>query len=198
MTDYDRMYRLGFTPWERYLTRAGGSVSRFLDRETADRPPGRALDLGCGRGLYGAELSRRGWRVVGVDAVPRAVEAARARATRGERYVVADVTDLPADLGTFDLFLDVGCLQGLDATQRAAYGRQVSALADDGSTMLSLQFGDSRYRKHVGGVTQDEITESLPAWELLTTDDAETRGLGWPMNRTSPTWYRFQFRSRRS
>jgi hypothetical protein len=54
MTNYARMYRFGVTPWERYATAAASSIAVLLDREETgrSRPLGRALDLGCGRGLY--------------------------------------------------------------------------------------------------------------------------------------------------
>ena len=87
MANYPLMYRLGFTPWERYATAAAASIAALLDREESgrSRPLGRALDLGCGRGLYTRELARRGWEAVGIDYVPAAIEAAAAksRAWRG-------------------------------------------------------------------------------------------------------------------
>jgi hypothetical protein len=62
MTNYARMYRFGITPWERYRTAAAASIAALLDREEAECscPLGRALDLGCGRGLYTSELARQG------------------------------------------------------------------------------------------------------------------------------------------
>ena len=58
---YALLYRVGFTPWERYGTAAAASIGAMLDREDADRsrPLGRAIDLGCGRGQYTGELSPR-------------------------------------------------------------------------------------------------------------------------------------------
>jgi SAM-dependent methyltransferase len=81
MTNYARMYRFGFTPWERYATAAAARIAALLDREETERsrPLGRALDLGCGRGRYTPELARRGWEAVGIDYVPAAIEAAAAR-----------------------------------------------------------------------------------------------------------------------
>src|SRR6516164_1461139 len=72
MTNYARLYRFGFTPWERYGTAAAASIAALLDREETERsrPLGRALDLGCGRGQYTPELARRGWEAVGIDYVP--------------------------------------------------------------------------------------------------------------------------------
>jgi SAM-dependent methyltransferase len=193
MTNYARMYRLGIRPWERYGQAAGSSISALLDRETATRsgPPGRALDLGCGRGQFTPELARRGWDAVGIDYVPAAVQAAQRNDSAGATYVVGDVTDLPAaDLGTFDFFLDIGCFQGFDADQRHAEGRGVTALAAPGATLLMLAFGPSRLRSLIGGVSQADVETAFPGWDLLAVEPADTAGLGWPMNRTTPQWYR--------
>ena len=191
---YTFAYRVGMTPWEKYGAAAAESIAALLDREEADRPRplGRALDLGCGRGQYTPELARRGWEAVGVDAVPRAVEAARRAGPPHVSYVVGDVTMLPASLGRFDFFLDIGCFQGLDAAQRAAEGRSVTGLATPGATLLMLEFGATRMRSLTGGVTQAEVEEAFPGWELLSVEAASTASLGWPLNRTSPRWYRLR------
>ncbi|MBV2364655.1 class I SAM-dependent methyltransferase [Streptomonospora sp. NEAU-YY374] len=189
------MYRLGFTPWERYGAAGGAQLGALLDREAADRPtgPGRALDVGCGRGQFTPELAKRGWEAVGLDIVPDAVEAARRNGPPEVTYVVGDVTDLEsAGLGSFDLFVDIGCFQGLDAGQRAAEGRGITALAAPGAGLVMLAFGPSRYSRMVEGVSQAEVEAAFPAWDLLEVEDADTAGLGWPMNRTAPKWYRFR------
>jgi SAM-dependent methyltransferase len=195
MTNYARMYRFGITPWERYATAAAPSIAVLLDREETgrSRPLGRALDLGCGRGLYTPELARRGWQAVGIDHVPAAIGAAQAksRGAAGLRYIVGDVTRLPsANLGTFDFFLDIGCFQGLGTGQRLAQGKGVSALANPGATLLMLSFGPSRWRWLAGGASQEEIETAYAGWEILASEPADTAGLGWPMNTTAPQWYR--------
>jgi len=200
MTNYARMYRFGITPWERYATASAASIAAVLDREETgrSRPPGRALDLGCGRGQYTSELARRGWQAVGIDYVPAAIEAAAAkdRGVAGLSYVVGDVTRLPSGhLGTFDFFLDVGCFQGLDAGQRLAQGQGVSALANPGATLLLLSFGPSRWRRLVGGASQEDVETAFAGWEMLTAEPASTAGLGWPMNKTAPRWYRLRRRT---
>lgn len=194
MTNYARMYRFGFTPWERYATAAASSIAALLDREEAgrSRPLGRALDLGCGRGLYTPELARRGWEAVGIDQVPAAIEAAQAksRGVNGLSYLVGDVTQLSsARLGTFDFFLDIGCFQGLDAGKRLAQAKGVSALASPGATLLMLSFGPSRWRWLVEGASQQEVA-AFAGLEMLASEPADTAGLGWPMTRTAPRWYR--------
>jgi hypothetical protein len=108
---------------------------------------------------------------------------------------VGDVTDLrAADLGTFDFFFDVGCFQGLDPKQRVAEGRGVTALANPEATLLMLAFGPTWMRSLVEGVSQEEVQAALSDWELLAVEPADTKGLGWPMNRTRPQWYRLRRR----
>lgn len=195
--EYTLLYRLGITPWERYGRAAAASIGALLDREEADRsrPLGRALDLGCGRGQKTHELARRGWETVGVDIVPRAVDQAPRRGASEATFLVRDVTDLsPADLGTFDFFLDVGCFQHLDRDQRLAVGQCLSSLANPGATLLMLEFQTTptRLRSLVGGATREEIEDAFPGWELLSAEPAQTAGLGWPLTRTAPQWYRLR------
>jgi SAM-dependent methyltransferase len=195
--NYARMYRFGFTPWERYGAAAAASIAELLDREEKERsrPFGRALDLGCGRGQYTPELARRGWEAVGIDYIPAAIETAVAKGAGvdGLSYVVGDVTRLPsAGLGTFDFFLDIGCFQGLGGKERLAEGEGVLALANPGATLLLLTFGPGRWRPLVGGASQEEVQTAFAGWELLDAEPAETAGLGFPMNRTAPRWYRLR------
>ena len=195
MKRYALAYRLGLTPWERYGTAAAASIGALLDREEAarSRPLGRAIDLGCGRGQKTHELARRGWEAVGIDNVPRAIDAANRRSVSGATFVVGDVTNLaPPDLGTFDFFLDIGCFQHLTSEQRLAEGRVVSALANPGATLLMLEFQATSVRSVVGGVTRTEVEAAFPGWEMLSVDPADTAGLGWPLNKTAPQWYRLR------
>ena len=60
---YTLMYRLGLTPWEHYAEVAQASITAKLERESAERivrPLGRALDVGCGRGVHSAALAHLG------------------------------------------------------------------------------------------------------------------------------------------
>ena len=192
---YTLMYRFGLTPWEHYAEVAQASIAATLEHESAERmgrPLGRALDVGCGRGVHSAALARLGWDVVGIDLVRQAVEAARRAGVKGARFEVADATRLhQAALGRFDFFLDVGCFQGLDASGRLAMGAGVTALANPGASLLMLAFGPTLLHRLTEGVTRDQVTSAFPGWRLLSTEPADTRGLGWPLNRSQPMWYRF-------
>lgn len=198
MKIYEVLHRIGLRPWERYPDAARVQLAALFDREERDRPrpPGRVLDLGAGRGQYAPELIRRGWEYVGVDNVPRAIQAAERRRIAGARFALADVTRLDAaDLGTFDFFLDVGCFQHLDADQAAAMGRGVTALANPGATLLMLEFGLVGVGPVVGGTSRDRVVTSFPAWTLVSVEPADPRGLGWPLSRTSPQWYRLTLKT---
>ena len=197
-TAYALAYRLGITPWEDAAQAAEAGFGTLLDREEDERttPLGRALDLGCGRGTHTHELARRGWEAVGLDNVPRAIQAARSRDTTSATFAVGDVTDLRVeDLGRYDFFLDVGCLHGLHPTQRPAAGRGISSIAKVGATLLMLAFRPTRVPFLPRGMTPDDIGATFPAWDLLSKEPADTTGMPGPMKKTAPQWYRLRRRA---
>jgi SAM-dependent methyltransferase len=65
--------------------------ARLLDAMIARRS--RVLDAGCGPGRVGAELAARGHVVVGVDADPELIEAAKVDHP-GPTWLLGDLTDL--------------------------------------------------------------------------------------------------------
>lgn len=101
----------GATFWEaHYRARtapSGGRPSAALVRLSADRTPGKALDLGCARGDDAIWLARQGWHATGVDVSETALAVARgaaAEAGMGDRTAFArhDLsTSFPE--GRFDL-----------------------------------------------------------------------------------------------
>lgn len=84
-----------------------GAPNRFLVETAADLTPGRALDLGSGRGADTVWLAAQGWQVVGVDISTVAVDRLRTAAAAAGLADRVDVrsADLPDDFpdGTFDL-----------------------------------------------------------------------------------------------
>jgi SAM-dependent methyltransferase len=77
-------------------------------------PPGRAmLDLGCGEGRLTRDLGARGYRVVGVDASPSLLNAARAVDPAGE-YLLADAARLPFEDARFDLVVAYNSLMDIE------------------------------------------------------------------------------------
>ncbi|MQA75242.1 MAG: methyltransferase domain-containing protein [Solirubrobacterales bacterium] len=75
----------------------------------APRAGERALDAGCGTGIYTRRLAERGLEVTGVDVDAEMLAAARLKAPAA-RLVEADVTSLPFEDRSFDLSLAVTVL----------------------------------------------------------------------------------------
>jgi cyclopropane fatty-acyl-phospholipid synthase-like methyltransferase len=101
--------------------------------------PGRAVDLGCGTGANAVFLAQHGFEVTGIDFAPAGLAKARAAATRAGvsvRFVEADLTKLPADLGPFDVLVDYGTLDDLSPAKRDRYLANVVPLAAPGSRFL--------------------------------------------------------------
>ncbi len=89
------------------LAAAGGDVhgeAALVDSYA----PASVLDAGCGTGRVAIELSRRGYRVVGVDVDPGMLEVARTKAP-DLSWVEGDLTDPGLDFGrTFDVVVMAG------------------------------------------------------------------------------------------
>ena len=95
----------------------------------------RALDVGCGTGIYTAWLAARGLDVMGLDREPSMLEAARAKVP-GTRFVEGDVAALPFEDAAFDLVLAVTLFCFLNAEQRQAAARELLRLARPGGRVV--------------------------------------------------------------
>ena len=174
---YKLLYAVGFTPWEKIadLPAAREQVSALFDREQADREPpfGPVLDLGCGSGILAVELARRGWEVTGVDIVPKALRRARERVEAAGvkvRLVEGDVTRLgAAGVGSgFPFLIDFGLFHDeLNDEQRAAMGREVTAVAAPGATLLMVAWAPGRRGPLPRGASRDQIEAAYPAWKVI-------------------------------
>lgn len=65
----------------------------------AQLPPGRIVDIGCGRGDVGATLLGRGWEVTGIEPSPEACAVAARRGIDARKGTLATV---PLEFGTYD------------------------------------------------------------------------------------------------
>ncbi len=191
---YAVAYRLGIKPWERTGDEAHAEFQRLLDREEAgrSRPLGRALDLGCGTGAHTRQLNERGWDVMGVDSARIAVDIAIDRGGESSRYVLGDVGHLAGSgVGKdFELFVDVGCFQGLNDATRAGMGAGVTDLATPNATVLMFSFQKHHNPLLPRGADQDDILRAFPGWTMLDVQPADTGNLRKQVRRYAPQWYR--------
>jgi SAM-dependent methyltransferase len=125
-------------PWHR------DSPDGFLVEALEQRSrPGKALDLGCGTGVFSVYMAKRGWEVTGVDFMPRAIAMARERSEREQvrvDWVHADLLGWKSP-HRFDLILDSGCLHSLIGGDRRRYKAQLLDWLESGSDYVLGHFG---------------------------------------------------------
>jgi SAM-dependent methyltransferase len=180
---YRAAYLLGFHPWEDLADHRPFSdqlLSLIAREEGPAGPPyGRALDLGCGSAVWGVQLARRGWQVLGVDNVPRALSRAASRIQEAGvemSVVAADVRrlrDAEVEPG-FRLVLDTGTFHGLDPESRRAMGREVSAVASDDATVILDCFRPGPRGPLPRGCTREDVVEAFPGWQVTDTVVADS------------------------
>jgi SAM-dependent methyltransferase len=109
--------------------------------DVVDRDAGRRiLDFGCGTGRLTDWLRARGAEVLGVDASPEMVEAARTRRPSG-RFEVLESGRIPAEDGAFDTVLSVGVLQYfvMEASQLATISSELARVLAPGGQLVAIE-----------------------------------------------------------
>lgn len=173
------------TPWDTGVTPP--EVMDFIARTS----PGKALDLGCGTGTNAITLARHGWQVTGVDFVPKAILAARDKASRSGLAIdfhVASVTDLSALAGPFDYALDIGCLHSLEAEDRVKYAENLSRLLRPQAWYMLYAWLPRPWKSGVVGVSPEEVKS------LLRADFSNVRTAIGKEEDDPSAWYWFQRR----
>jgi SAM-dependent methyltransferase len=189
---YRLMYRVGFTPWD--TGQVPRQLSALIDGP-GTLPTGRALDIGCGTGTQAVYMARSGWEVTAIDAVPRPLSRARARAdAAGVKvdWALADAARLDR-LGLepgYTLFFDRGCFHGLDEAQRGAYAAAVDRLAAPGATLLMMAFAPNRLVVAPAGLEESELTGRFADWKLVSASPDADGEISGPLGNVPRTWYR--------
>ena len=199
---YKLLYGVGFTPWEQMaksppLTE---QISALFDREEAGHQPpyGKVLDLGCGSGIWAVKLAARGWRVTGVDFVPKALRRARERAREAGvevQLIEGDVTALStAGVGSgFQLLLDFGCFHDeLSDAQREEEGHEASAVAAPGASLLLMAWEPGRRGPLPRGASREDIEAAFSGWKVVDEQTMDVRGAPGYVKRAVPRFYRLQ------
>jgi SAM-dependent methyltransferase len=104
--------------------------------ELVPPPDGRTLDMGCGEGRLARDLAELGHDVIGVDASPTMIAAARA-ASPGLELHVADAAALPFSDATFRLVVAFMSLQDVDDLD-GAVGEAARVLTRGGRFCMAI------------------------------------------------------------
>lgn len=131
---YERAAGPEVLPWHR------PEPPELLKRVVAERGrPGRALDIGCGAGLYSVWLARQGYRVTGLDySEPAIAMARRTVATAGvDVELVRDDVFEWSTADRFDVIFDSACMHAFGGAERRRYrDRVLEWLAEGGDYVL--------------------------------------------------------------
>jgi SAM-dependent methyltransferase len=126
---YDAWYQ---TP----LGRAAHEIELAIVTELARPAHGeRAVDVGCGTGIYSAWLVSEGLQVTALDRDPEMLAAAQQKAPEA-RCIEGEATALPFADCEFDLALAVTLFCFLDAAERAAAARELLRVVRPGGRVV--------------------------------------------------------------
>jgi 2-polyprenyl-3-methyl-5-hydroxy-6-metoxy-1,4-benzoquinol methylase len=138
---FARQYASGHAPWD-----IGEPQPEIVALEEEGVFGHRVLDVGCGTGETAVFLASRGHDVVGVDAVPEAIEAAKAKATEAGLDIcfrAADVLEvLPELIGKFHSVADVGFFHSLSIEERSDFAKKLAGKIAPGGVYVMLCFSE--------------------------------------------------------
>lgn len=139
MADFDESYA-GTPPWD--IGRPQPIFAALIDEGAIT---GRVLDAGCGTGEHTLMAAAHGLDATGIDGSPRAITAAKRKATeRGiaARFLVWDALAL-ADLNEqFDTVIDSGLFHVFDDERRALYVESLASVVRPGGRVLLACFSE--------------------------------------------------------
>jgi SAM-dependent methyltransferase len=163
---------IGRTGWDQ--GQAHGEMGRLLEHASLEGrlPTGaRIFSAGCGRAHNEAWLAGHGYSVDAVDAVPEAIEGARALYSElhSLHLEVADVFATAAPTQPYAAVFDRAMLCALQPQHRAAYVQKISEKLEEGGLVMAILF---RLTRSPDGppfsVNEDEARELFaPRFDLV-------------------------------
>lgn len=140
------MYAEGVPPWQ--IDRPQGEVLRLIEKGAFVSP---VLDIGCGTGDNAVALARRGYRVVGLDAVEEALRRAREKVARENlaqppEFVLGDALALEDSGLEVDSVLDCALFHTFTDEDQAVYVRGLARVLSSGGKLHLLSFSELETR----------------------------------------------------
>jgi SAM-dependent methyltransferase len=172
LSRFDNAYKTRTAPWV-----IGEPQPAIVELERAGWISSNVLDAGCGTGEHTILLTRLGYRVLGIDFSPRAVEQARANAAEkgvDARFDVADAMNL-GDEAVYQTVVDSALFHVFDAAGRVRYVSSLHAAVEAGGLVHVLALSDA------GRGFGPQVSDS---------DIREAFGDGWALEALESTMYR--------
>jgi SAM-dependent methyltransferase len=131
---YQKLFAEGKTQWssDEGVAETLALVKRVI------QPNWRILLMGCGTGVLASHLTEFHPEVLGVDVSPTAIEHARKRMAdfANYRFEVANVCEMPASFGQFDLIVDESCSHCIVLADRQLLWQNVVAHLKPGGLVM--------------------------------------------------------------
>lgn len=115
--------------------------------QSGEIKPGRALDIGCGRGENAIMLAMNGCDATGIDLAEKAISDAKAKAIERHvklNFVVGNVLQMDRLFteGEFDVVIDSGLFHVMMDEERPVFAQQVHRILKNGGKYFMLCFSD--------------------------------------------------------
>jgi SAM-dependent methyltransferase len=139
LSSFNDMYR-GIPPWD-----IGRPQPEFVRVAESGEVVGDVIDVGCGTGEHALLFASKGYRTLGVDSAPLAIEKAKAKASqRGSKaeFQVADALRLSALGRKFGTAIDSGLFHVFPDAERDKYLASLASVLTPGSKLFMLCFSD--------------------------------------------------------
>src|SRR5690349_2536994 len=137
-------------------------------RELLVLPGSRIVDVGCGDGALARTLTREGARVIGIEAGPEALAAARAAPpVNDETYLEGRAEDLPLPDASADIVVFMNSLHHVPAArQRKALDEAARVLVPGGALYIVEPIAAGNYFE-LGKPVEDETAVRSHAYAMV-------------------------------
>ncbi|MCX6934792.1 MAG: class I SAM-dependent methyltransferase [Verrucomicrobia bacterium] len=166
--EFHAKYAEGIPPWQ--TDRPQPEVIRLIEQGKFESP---ILDLGCGTGDNTIELARRGYRVVGLDAVPEALRRAREKTKQAApvqppEFILGDALKLWETGLEMETVLDCALFHTFLDEERPAYVKGMGEVLSPGGRLHILVFSELETRPSgPRRLTREEVTGAFGlGWRL--------------------------------
>ena len=160
--DWNEAYK-GTPPWDIGHPQ---SVFEALIKD-GEIKPGKALDIGCGRGDNAIMLAINGCDVTGIDIVEDAITDAKAKAIKHHvkvNFVVGNVLQMDRLFmeAEFDIVIDSGLFHVMTDEERPVFARQIHRVLKPGGKYFMLCFSDKEPEGYgPRRISKDEIERTF-------------------------------------